>query len=131
MSQSHRAGQVSSGTDREQFSPVGAPAPMTTEKLRACHDVHDDVDADQAAVYAVAHRRGVVQNLATQTEYEALNVLYLTADGEQACERWYARPDGFEAVDRAMVVDVAELEPAGEPAKRFAPIVTEHPEVGR
>lgn len=132
MSKSERAGQVSSGTDRpDQFAPVGAPTPMTEADLRACAQPNGPIAEDQRAVYAVARRTGVVYNAAAGREYEALNVLYLTADGEQAVERWYARtsPDALDAVDRAMAVDEAALTPAGEPARRFAPITQRHPEV--
>ena len=118
------------GTE-ERFVGVGAPAPMTTAKLVECNDNHDDVDAGREAVFAVAHRQGVVQNDADEREREAMNVLYLTADGTRACERWYlgAGPEDFREVDRAFPADEPELEPAGENARRFAPIVREHPEV--
>ena len=115
----------------ERFVGVSAPAPMTVEKLLECNDVHDDVDDGEAAVFAVAHRQGVVQNDAEEYEREAMNVLYLTADGERACERWYlgAGPEGLSEVDRAFPADESEMEPTGERAQRFAPIVQDHPEV--
>lgn len=119
------------GTDARRFAPTGAPAPMTDAKLARCRDRDgDEPDAAERAVFAVAHQAGVVQDDTREREYEAVSVLYLTADGEHACERWYAHPDGFDRVDRAFVVDASELEPTGEHARRFAPIVQHHPEVG-
>ena len=114
----------------ERFVPVSAPSPMITEKLLEATDVHADVDDDQEAVFAVAHQQGVVQRDADEYEREAMNVLYLTADGEQAVERWYlgAGPEDFLDVDRAFVVDETDLEPTDINARRFAPIVQTHPE---
>ena len=115
----------------ERFVPVSAPSSITAEKLLEATDVHADVDDDQETVFAVAHQQGVVQRDADKYEREAMNVLYLTADGEQAVERWYlgVGPDDFSDVDRAFVVDEADLEPTGINARCFSPIVQTHPEV--
>ena len=115
----------------ERFVPVSAPSPMTTEKLLEATDVHDDVGTSEAAVFAVAHQQGLVQLDADEYECEAMNVLYLTANGKQAVERWYLSdgPEDFSSVDRAFVVDEADLMPTGKHARRFAPITRRHPEV--
>ena len=124
---------VDKRTDKadERFVPVGAPAPMTTEKLVECNDVHDSADAGEAAVYAVAHQQGIVQSDVDEYEREAMNTLYMIADGEQAVERWYLGdgPEDFSAIDRAFVVDIDELTPTGKAAQRFVPITRRHPEV--
>lgn len=116
----------------DRFVPNDAPAPMTPAKLIACHDVHGSADEGEVAVFAVAHQQGVFQNTQREEEDEAMCVLYLTADGEQACERWFrgADPEHFEDVDRAFIATESEVSPVGEMGKRFAPVVREHPEVG-
>ena len=123
--------QPQNGIDNTRFVPLDAPAPMTHAKLLDCNDVHADVGAGEAAVFAVAHRQGVVQRDADEFECEAMCVLYLTADGERAVERWYheVAPDEFERVDRAFVAPLDDLMPIGPNARRFAPIVRRHPEV--
>lgn len=75
------------------------------------------------AVFAVAHQQGIVQRDADAYEREAMNVLYLTADGEHACERWYlgTEPTTFSEVDRAFPVDTHTLEPTGERAPSVSP----------
>jgi len=116
----------------DDYVPVEPPAPMTVEKLIECNDVHDSDDADdERAVFAVAHQQGVVQNVREEREHEVMGVLYVTADGEQAVERWYhgVTPDHFEEVDRAFVAHVDALEPTGDRARQFAPVVHKHPEV--
>lgn len=123
-----------SGTDTgdaRRFTPTRAPSPMTSEKLAECRTPHGSIDEGERAVYAVAHQHGIVQDDPRGDEYEAEAVLYLTADGEQAVERWVAgtKHDVLAAVERAFVVDVAELEDAGDAVQRFAPIVQRHPEV--
>jgi len=106
---------------------------MTRTKLDACRDPETNLfeiaDADERVAFAVAHRTGVAQDHTAQTEREALAVLYLTADGEQAVERWvWAAGEQFERVDRAIVAPADALEPTDARTKRFAPIVREHPE---
>ena len=124
---------VDKRTDKtdERFVPIDAVAPMITEKLVECNDVHDSADAGEAAVYAVAHQQGVVQRDVDEYEREAMNTLYMTADGEQAVERWYLGEgsEDFSAIYRAFVVDEVKLTPTGKAARRFAPITRWHPEV--
>ena len=117
----------------ERFVPLEAPAPMTHQKLATARDQDVDVDDGQERVYAVAHLDGVVQRPADEYEVEARSVLYATEDGEQVCERWYlgADADGFDAIDRMDVVAGDDLEPIGERARRYSPIVQKHPEVGQ
>lgn len=102
---------------------------MTEEKLDLCEDAPDlDAGDGEVPVYAVAHRRGVVQNTARRREYEALAVLYVTADGERAVERWVT-PAELSATARALCVDESALSESGEGARTYAPIARKHPEV--
>ena len=105
---------------------------MTTEKLLQCNDVHGSDDEDgKVAVFAVAHQQGVLQDFERETDRDAMAVLYVTADGERACERWYPKVlDGeFWQVDRAFIADEENLDPIGENGRRWAPIAQKHPEV--
>jgi hypothetical protein len=118
-------------TDPTRFVATAAPSPMTEEKLAAAQEP-DTLDAgpDERAVYAIAHQQGVVQRPEQQHEYEAMCVLYVTRDGERACERWIAAaPEEFCAVDRAFVADVDDLEDVGERSAKYAPIARKHEEV--
>ncbi|REA00213.1 hypothetical protein DEQ92_20385 [Haloferax sp. Atlit-6N] len=105
---------------------------MTEAKLRACNQVEASDDGDhEVAVFAVAHRHGVIQNPVRKTERDGEAVLYVTADGERCTERWYPILEGeFEEIDRAFIADERDLDESGSGARRFAPIVQEHPEVG-
>ncbi|WEL29826.1 hypothetical protein HBNXHx_1720 [Haloferax volcanii] len=116
----------------DRFVPVGSVNPMTEAKLRACNQVEASDDGDhEVAVFAVAHRHGVIQNTIRKTDQDGEAVLYMTADGERCTERWYRVLDGeFEEIDRAFIADGRHLDEADEVAKRFAPIVQRHPEVG-
>lgn len=118
-------------SDRTRFVATDAPSPMTAEKLDQCAEPDTlDADGDERAVYAVAHQQGIVQRPEQDHEYEAMCVLYVTRDGERACERWIAAgPAEFCAVDRAFVADVDDLEDVGERSAKYAPIARKHQEV--
>jgi len=124
----------SSAADAEQFAPVSPPSPMTESKLAECRQPDRNLfelsAADERVVFCVAHRHGAVQDHIERSERAAHAVLYLTADGERAVERWVSGPiDDLSAVDRAMIVPADALVEADRAAKRFAPIVHRHPEV--
>jgi hypothetical protein len=131
MSTTQPTHEGSTDPENRRIVTPNAPAPMTAEKLAQCADPdHLDVDADERAVYAVAHQQGVIQWLDDRREYEAMGVLYVSADGERAVERWYRAAAGeFGAVERAFVADASELSPTGDAAKRYAPVVQRHEEV--
>ena len=127
MSTTHARIEV--GSEQERFVGVESPSPMTRDKLDQMQPPSDTVGEGETAVFAVAHQTGIVQYPADEREYEAIAVLYVTRDGEQVSEKWVAT-SSLSEIERAAAVANADLEPAGENAKRFAPIVRRHP-VGR
>jgi len=134
MSTKHRTPDKGTTAAAEQFSPVAPPRPMTEPKLAACRqpdrNLFELAAADETVVFAIAHRHGIAQNFADERERAAQAVLYATADGEHAVERWVDSHEGsLSEVDRAMVVQETALSPADGAAKRFAPVARRHPEV--
>lgn len=126
----------SAGIKQADFVPVDEPRAMDAEKLNACRETRacapGDAPDGRTAVYAVAHRQGVQQNHTTDDETEAMNVLYLTADGTHACERWYPRegPADFSNVDRAFGARDEDLSPVGPNVdNRWTHYPAQHPEV--
>ena len=72
-----------------QFVSLTNPTPITEGTLpRLAEPRTNDVAGDGELAFAVAEQHGIVQNFADQREFEALCVLYLTADGGRAVEQW-------------------------------------------
>lgn len=119
--------------NHQQYVQLSAPMPMTAEKLTECRPPEHDLDAEPKSgrrVVAIAHSHGIVQDHHDGREYEAHYVLYATFDGEHVCERWISGTrDDLSRIPRGFVAPVQALDPIGENARRFAPIVQRHPEV--
>lgn len=128
MSATHRT-QIE-GTEEQRFVPTGEVVALDDERLREMAQPRGTADDDERLAFAVAYREGVFQDPRTETEFTALGVLYLTSDGEEACEKW-VREHTLRNVDRGIIVAEDALEPTGENGRRYAPIVREHPEVSR
>jgi len=84
---------------------------------------------DGTAVFAVATRVGVLRTPDNRHEYEATAVLYLSADGRQAVERFFSR--GLSAAPRACLMPAEKLFQAMPDGSRHAlsTLLDEHPEV--
>lgn len=118
-------------SDGKRFVALTDGATLTESKLDRCREPEPDLEAhDLTPVYAVAYQFGLVQDSRNDHEYEAMAVLYLTADGEQAVEMWTRAGRGeFDRIERATVTPESKLEPTEGFATRVAPIVHRHPEV--
>lgn len=118
-------------SDGKRFVALTDGATLTESKLDRCREPEPDLEAhDLTPVYAVAYQFGLVQDSRNDHEYEAMAVLYLTADGEQAVEMWTRAGRGeFEHVERATVAPEPRLEPTEGFSKKVAPVVRRHPEV--
>ena len=134
MSTEHRA--PDKGARRERFEPNSEPRPLTNSDLEACRQPNCDVvevaDTHQQAVFAVAVRDGILyaDTPGRTLDLPHVSVLYVTADGARATTRRVpANPGELSLVNRVLIVDEHELQPATESAKRFAPVVRRHPEV--
>jgi len=131
MSTQTSTADKSSADRSKRFVSLTTPAPMTAEKLSQCRDPQRDLEADDGQlVFAVAHQHGIVQQPRSETEYEAMCVLFVTADGEQAVEEWIPATRGeFNRISRVSTATNDVLSSIGDNARRFAPIAREHPEV--
>jgi len=116
----------------QEFIALRAPAPITEEKFPQLRDPEDDLTENQDGgrpVVAIAHQHGLVQDHSDLREFEAHSVLYATFDGEFVCERWISGvAEDLSDVPRGFIAPVDGLDAIGKNAKRFAPIVSKHPE---
>jgi len=117
---------------RTEFQKVDSKTIFDADDLAALR-TPDDIatDDDTRLCFAVAARHGLVQDFERETEHEAHCVLYLTADGEYATERWVRGPaDDCSNIKRVIAQPASLLADATGFAKRVAPAVRRHPEVG-
>lgn len=118
-------------SDGKRFVALTDGATLTESKLKRCREPDIDLEANEhRPVFAVAYQHGLIQDTRNDHEYEAMAVLYLTADGEQAVEMWTrAGREEFDRIERATVAPESLLEPTEGFSKRVAPVVQRHPEL--
>lgn len=111
----HKSG---SGFETE-FIALSDPNRLTAAQIDALDEPSDAPAAGETRYYAVARRDGCIRY--GEGEYEVADgcsVLYLSADGSHAVERWYRVEAGsFEGVDAVTNCDPATAEATG-PAVR-------------
>jgi len=91
----------------------------------------DDELTHDTQLFAVACRDGIAQDFTDEREFEALAVLYLTADGEAVVEKHIRAIAGDrEPIPRVITAPDEMLTRATGFATRIAPVVRRHPEVG-
>lgn len=111
------------------FVSLTTPTPISEGTLpRLAEPRTNDVAGDGELAFAVAHQHGIVQDVADQREYEALCVLFLTADGSRAVERWI--PAAKNQLERVPRVTRAPDDMLRQAAAGFADALALHPEVG-
>lgn len=86
----------------------------------------DALVEDGTAAFAVAQRHGVMTIASRELQFEATATLYLTADGQQAIERYTRR--GTPA-PRACIVDADDHLTDADPGVRYSEALSSHPEV--
>jgi hypothetical protein len=86
----------------------------------------DALTDEGTAAYAVAQRQGVMAITSRDLQFEATATLYLTADGQQAIERYTRRAT---AAPRACIVDAENHLTDADPGVRYTEALPEHPEV--
>lgn len=86
----------------------------------------DALVEDGTAAFAVAQRHGVMTIASRELQFEATATLYLTADGQQAIERYTRR--GTPAT-RACIVDADDHLTDADPGVRYTERLELHPEV--
>jgi hypothetical protein len=86
----------------------------------------DALVEDGTAAFAVAQRHGVITIASRDLQFEATATLYLTADGQQAIERYTRRGT---AAPRACIVDAAEHLVDADPGVSYTEALSCHPEV--
>ena len=114
------------GTD--DAAPFTATEPVET-LATADFDQMREPDAlaeDGTAAFAVAQRHGVMTIAARDLQFEATATLYLTADGQQAIERYTRRGT---AAPRACIVDAENHLTDADPGVRYTEALPQHPEV--
>ena len=114
------------GTD--QADPFTATEPVNVFDANALATMRepDALVEDGTAAYAVAQRQGVMTIAAKELQFEATATLYLTADGQQAIERYTRRAT---AAPRACIVDVDAHLTDADPGVRYTETLPLHPEV--
>ena len=86
----------------------------------------DALTDEGTAAYAVAQRQGVMAITSRDLQFEATATLYLTADGQQAIERYTRRAT---AAPRDCIVDAENHLTDADPGVRYTEALPEHPEV--
>ncbi len=86
----------------------------------------DALTEDGTAAYAVAQRHGVMTIASRGLQFEATATLYLTADGQQAIERYTRRAT---SAPRACIVDGDAHLVDADPGVRYTEKLPLHPEV--
>jgi len=110
------------------FVSLTTPTPITEGTLpRLAEPRTNDMAGDGELAFAVAHQHGIVQNIADAHEYEALCVLYLTADGSRAVEEWI--PAGHNQLERVPRVTRAREDMLTAADCGFGEALALHPEV--
>jgi len=111
------------------FVSLTTATPITEGTLpRLAEPRTNDMAGDGELAFAVAHQHGIVQDRGDQREYEALCVLYLTAAGSRAVERWI--PAAKNQLERVPRVTRAPADMLRQTAAGFADALALHPEVG-
>ena len=113
-----------------EFQPLTTPTIFERDDLRELRTA-DPRDGDGPLAFAVAARHGIRQDFDAEREWESFCVLYLTADGER-CVDLFVRgtADEIGSIPRVIRADADKLEPTEGFARRVAPAVRRHPEVG-
>ena len=124
MSTTHSA--PDKGTD--DAAPFTATEPVETldaDTLAAMREP-DALTEDGTAAFAVAQRHGVMTIPSRNLQFEATTTLYLTADGQQAVERYTRRAT---AAPRACIVDADAHLVEADPGVRYTEKLPLNPEV--
>jgi len=114
------------GTD--DAAPFTATEPVETVDADTLDQMRepDALVEDGTATFAVAQRHGVMTIAAREIQFEATATLYLTADGQQAIERYTRRAT---AAPRACIVDADDHLVDADPGVRYTECLPLHPEV--
>jgi len=114
------------GTDDDvpfqETEPVETVDADTLDQMRE----PDALTDDGTAAFAVAQRHGVMTIAARELQFEATATLYLTADGQQAIERYTRRGT---SAPRACIVDADDHLVDADPGVRYTECLPLHPEV--
>ena len=116
-----------SGDDQDLFTAVEPVERIDAETLKGMEPARKRFESGER-VFAVASRVGVLRTPDNAHEYEATAVLYLTADGREAVERFFSR--GLSAAPRACIMPAEKLYqamPDGD-AHPLAAQLAHHPE---
>jgi len=114
------------GTDAEE--PFTATEPVETVDADTLAQMRepDALTEEGTAAYAVAQRHGVMTIGARNLQFEATATLYLTADGQQAIERYTRRGT---SAPRACIVDAEAHLTDADPGVSYTECLLLHPEV--
>lgn len=130
MSQTTRRNEEAGEAQEDRFTPVGGVERVDEPLLRRMNEPEKLVE-DGDAVFAVAYRSGVLRTPDDSHEYETACVLYLSADGRRAVERYFSQ--GVTAAPRACIIPANKLyeaQPDGS-ASPLADALEAHPEVSQ
>jgi len=114
------------GTDAEE--PFTATEPVETVDADDLNQMRepDALVEEGTAAFAVAQRHGVMTIASRGLQFEATATLYLTADGQQAVERYTRRAT---AAPRACIVDADAHLTDADPGVSYTECLPLHPEV--
>jgi len=114
------------GTDAD--APFTATEPVETVDADDLAQMRepDALVEEGTAAFAVAQRHGVMTIASRGLQFEATATLYLTADGQQAIERYTRRAT---AAPRACIVDADAHLTDADPGVRYTECLPLHPEV--
>ena len=116
---------------RTEFKPIGSIEIFDQSDFAAMREPRADELAEETHCFAVACRHGIKQDFAAEREFEVNAVLYLTPDGERVVEKHIRGLAGeYEAIPRVITAPTSMLERSAGIARRLAPAVRRHPEVG-
>lgn len=116
-----------SGDDQDLFTATESVERVDGDVLEEMAAAREHYQSG-VRVFAVASRVGVLRTPDNSHEYEATAVLYLTADGREAVERFFSR--GLSAAPRACIMPAEKLYqamPDGDPHP-LADQLAHHPE---
>lgn len=127
MSQSTRkAVERNASHEGDPYTPVSGVKDLDKDDLLRMQ-APDALVEEGVGMYAVAARRGVMTLVDDGDQFEATVVLYLSADGRYARERFFRR--GLRSAPRACIIPEEQLSEAGPGARSRESLLSNHPEV--